>query len=187
MPLDSSIRGALLWTARESIRRRLAGDAALPAPELTAAELDEPRASFVTLKLDGILRGCIGVLEAQRPLRLDVAHNARAAAFHDPRFPPLSSGELDPLHIEISVLSAPSPLPASSRDALLAALRPGRDGLILEEGRYRATFLPAVWESLSKPEDFLDQLLLKAGLPASHWSEGLRFARYTTESFAEGD
>lgn len=185
MPLEPAARDALLKLARESIRRQLAGDPSVPRPEVASAAFDEVRASFVTLKLDEALRGCIGVLEAVRPLSLDVAHNAHAAAFRDPRFPPLGRLELEPLHIEISVLSPPEPFPVLDRADLLASLRPGVDGLILAEGAQRATFLPAVWESLPRPEDFLTQLLLKAGLAPNHWSERLRFARYTTESFAE--
>jgi uncharacterized protein len=185
MTLEPKARNTLLKLARESIRRHLDGDPSLPRPEIDAPVLDELRASFVTLKLDDALRGCIGVLEPQRPLSLDVAHNARAAAFRDPRFPPLGRAEFDPLHIEISVLSPPEPFPVENRAGLVAGLRPGRDGLILVEGTRRATFLPAVWESLPRPDDFLGQLLLKAGLPPDHWSDRLRFARYTTESFAE--
>ena len=185
MPLEPATRDALLKLARESIRWHLDGDPSVPRPEVAAPVLDEVRASFVTLKLDGALRGCIGVLEAVRPLGLDVAHNARAAAFRDPRFPPLGRAEFEPLHIEISVLSPPEPFPAADRAELLARLRPGIDGLILAEGTRRATFLPAVWESLPRPEDFLSQLFLKAGLPSGHWSDRLCFARYTTESFVE--
>lgn len=186
MPLEAALRGTLLSLARESITRRLKGDGSLPQPNHPRPELEAPRATFVTLKLDGVLRGCIGMLEAQRPLWLDVVHNARAAAFRDPRFPPLGLAELDPLHIEISVLSPPEPLPAPDRASLLAALRPGQDGLTLEEGARRATYLPAVWASLPEPQDFLAQLLLKAGLPRDHWSGQLRFFRYSTESFEEG-
>lgn len=185
MPLEPAARTALLKLARESIRRHLAGDPSVPRPEIAVPAFDEVLASFVTLKLDDALRGCIGVLEAVRPLGIDVSHNARAAAFRDPRFPPLGHLEFEPLHIEISVLSPPESFPAASRAVLLATLRPGVDGLILAEGARRATFLPAVWESLPRPEDFLAQLLLKAGLPPGHWSNRLNFARYTTESFAE--
>jgi uncharacterized protein len=148
--------------------------------------LDELRASFVTLMRNHGLRGCIGSLEARRGLLEDVIHNAAAAAFRDPRFPPLRSAELPELEIEISVLSPSAPLPVDDRADLLRRLEPGRHGLILQEGARRATFLPAVWESLPSPEDFLSQLLLKAGLSRDHWSDRLRFFVYTTESFAEG-
>lgn len=185
MPLEAAVRGTLLGLARESITRRLKGDGSLPQPERPRPEFEAVRATFVTLTLGGALRGCIGMLEAQRPLWLDVVHNARAAAFRDPRFPPLGLAELDPLHIEISVLSPSEPLPAPDRASLLAALRPGLDGLIVEEGARRATYLPAVWGSLPEPKDFLSQLLLKAGLPRDHWSARLRFFRYGTESFSE--
>jgi hypothetical protein len=185
MPLDVSVRGALLRAARESIGRHFTGDSAVPEAGVDDPVLSEPRATFVTLKLDHRLRGCIGVLEPARPLLLDVVHNARAAAFRDPRFPPLGRAELGPLRIEISVLSPSEPLTAADRGALLRALLPGRDGLILREGRHHATFLPAVWESLPEPAVFLAELLAKAGLAPDHWSDRLRFWRYTTESFGE--
>ena len=184
MPLEAPQRTTLLRLARDAIASGLAGHG-LALPDDAAPVLREKRASFVTLKLDDALRGFIGTLEAVRPLLEDVAQNARAAAFHDPRFRPLSPAELQPLHIEISVLSPPQPLPAADRDALLTALRPGLDGLILQEGRRRATFLPAVWETLPQPEAFLEQLLRKAGLAPAHWSDEMRFFRYSTESFAE--
>ena len=185
MPLDPVARTALLRVARESIRHGFTGDGTVPEAGVDDPVLREPRATFVTLKLDQRLRGCIGVLEPARPLLLDVVHHARAAAFRDPRFPPLDRAELEPLHIEISVLAPAEPLQAADRGALLRALVPGRDGLILREGRHHATFLPAVWESLPEPSLFLAELLRKAGLAPDHWSDALRFSRYTTESFAE--
>jgi AmmeMemoRadiSam system protein A len=141
----------------------------------------DPRASFVTLHRAGELRGCTGTLEARDPLVVGVAHNAWRSAFADPRFPPLGRHELDALEISVSLLSAPEPLPARSRQELLATLRPGRDGLVLREGARCATFLPAVWETLPEPADFLDALARKAGLAAGHWSATLRFERYGTE------
>ena len=185
MPLEEATRRLLLGAARDSIRLGLEGGAS--APDLSAADpaLRELRATFVTLKRRGALRGCIGVLEALRPLLQDVTHNARAAAFRDPRFKPVETPELPELAIEISVLSPPESFKAETREVLLRALVPGRDGLILQEGMRRATFLPAVWETLPKPDDFLDQLLHKAGLKPGHWSTDLRFFRYGTESFGE--
>ena len=145
--------------------------------------LREPGASFVTLNRQGQLRGCIGSLEAHRPLVEDVAHNAHAAAFSDPRFPPLRAKELADLEIHISVLSPATPLQFDSEAELVRQLRPGVDGLILEDGYHRGTFLPSVWESLPAPADFLRQLKLKAGLPADYWSDSLRVSRYQTEMF----
>jgi len=146
--------------------------------------LREPRATFVTLQIKGQLRGCIGSLEPHRPLVADVAHNAYAAAFLDPRFSPLTSQERGLLDIHISILSLPTPMTFLSESDLLMQIRPGVDGLILEEQGRRGTFLPSVWESLPNPRDFLAHLKLKAGLPPNHWSQTVRVARYTTESFS---
>ena len=146
-------------------------------------ELREPRASFVTLKKNQSLRGCIGSLEAHRCLVEDIAFNAFAAAFRDPRFQELGSEELDFLDIGISVLAPSEALTFDSQQTLLEMLRPGQDGLILQDRNARGTFLPAVWESLPQPEEFLKQLKIKAGLTADYWSEKLEVWRYTTESF----
>ena len=121
-------------------------------------KLRDPGACFVTLKTGGTLRGCIGSPEAWRPLGQDLAANAYASAYRDPRFPPLDASELDELEMEISLLTAPEPVDCGSEEELLALLRPGEDGLILEDGPLRALFLPAVWESLPEPADFLLQL-----------------------------
>lgn len=145
--------------------------------------LREFGASFVTLKIRGELRGCIGSLEAHRPLVEDVARNAYAAAFSDPRFPPVSEQELGGLEFHISVLTPALPMHFSSEADLISQLRPGIDGLVLEDGRYRGTFLPAVWESLPDATQFLQHLKLKAGLPADYWSNTLKVSRYTSESF----
>lgn len=148
------------------------------------ASLASERASFVTLNSTGErLRGCIGSLEAYRPLAEDVSQNAWAAAFRDPRFPPLQEEELDGLDIHVSVLSESQPLVFQSEQDLLGLVRPGVDGLILQEQSARGTFLPSVWESLPEPAQFLAHLKLKAGLPADYWSESVRMWRYTTQSF----
>ncbi len=186
-PLSAAQRRVLLDVARRSIVHGLQHQRPLP---VNAGDheprLREPGASFVTLQMDHTLRGCIGSLEARRPLVCDVAYNAFAAAFQDPRFPPLSAGELPQLHIQISVLGRPEPLVFSSEAELVQQLRPGVDGLILEEGeRYRGTFLPSVWSSLPDPRRFLAQLKLKAGLPPDYWSDTVRVWRYTTESFGQ--
>jgi len=173
--------------ARRSIAHGLEQRTPLPVdPAAYDERLRAPGASFVTLHLGDELRGCIGSLEARRPLVSDVACNAYAAAFQDPRFPPLSRDELPALRIHISVLSEATPLHFISENDLLRQLRPGVDGLILEEGEsHRSTFLPSVWSSLPDPRQFLQQLKLKAGLPPDYWSDSLRVLRYTTESFGE--
>jgi AmmeMemoRadiSam system protein A len=145
--------------------------------------LQQPGACFVTLKIAGQLRGCIGSLEAHQPLVNDVAYNAFAAAFSDPRFPPVSSNELENLEFHISVLTPAVAMTFTSEQDLLKQIRPGIDGLVLEENQYRGTFLPAVWESLPEAESFFRHLKQKAGLPQDYWSERLKVSRYTTESF----
>lgn len=145
--------------------------------------LRTPRDSFITLNKHGRLRGCIGSIEAGRPLVADVVQNAFAAAFKDPRFPPLEPGEMFELELRISVLSHPEPMQFESEKDLLQQLRPGVDGLILNDGPRRGTFLPSVWENLPEPRAFLEQLKLKAGLPKDYWSKTVRVERYTAESW----
>ncbi|MFP4246236.1 MAG: AmmeMemoRadiSam system protein A [Halochromatium sp.] len=179
-------RARLLAIARDSIAHGLARGAPLAIdPEPEAPALRARRASFVTLERDGQLRGCIGHLEAVTDLACDVAENAYAAAFCDPRFPPLSAEELQRVRIAISVLTPPQPLAFASEAELLAMLEPGIDGLILSEGQRRGTFLPSVWSQLPSPEAFLRHLKQKAGLAPTHWSERIQVARYRTESFSE--
>ena len=150
-------------------------------PSLYSAALQEEGATFVTLKLRGRLRGCVGSYLARRPLVADVAMNAFASAFRDTRFAPLSPPEKGELELHISLLSPLEPLDVRDRDHLLGVLRPGVDGLLLEDPPRRSTFLPQVWEALPVPKDFLEELLLKAGLPRNHWSSTLYFHRYTVE------
>lgn len=182
--LDPGQRRDLLQIAVKAIEAGLGGtrpqatDRAALAPELATW-----RASFVTLERGGALRGCIGSLTASGPLADDVARNAWNAAFADPRFDPLQRPEMKGLEIHVSALTPPVPFPVRDQDDLLARLRPGIDGLILSDGRARATFLPAVWEDLPTPRAFVDALRRKAGLPPDHWSANLAFERYATESF----
>lgn len=177
-------RRMLLAVAAQSIEHGLNQGAPLePDPRDYPAALQAERATFVTLQIEGELRGCIGVLEAIRPLVVDVARNAYAAAFEDPRFPPLTRAELPRLDIHISVLSPSEPMHFRSESDLLEQIRPGIDGLILEDRGRRGTFLPSVWEQLPEPADFFEHLRHKAGLPSRYWSETLRVSRYTTESF----
>jgi hypothetical protein len=182
--LGPAERRALLDLARASIRHGLAEHRPLAIEPLDyPAALREPRAVFVTLNREGQLRGCIGHLQACQALAQDVAENAYAAAFRDPRFPPLAADELADLEVHISVLSPPEPLAVASQAELLERIRPGVDGLILEDDGHRGTFLPAVWESLPRPADFLRHLKVKAGLPPDYWSDALRVSRYTAEAF----
>lgn len=149
--------------------------------------LQEPGASFVTLKENGRLRGCIGSLEAYRPLAQDINDNAFNAAFRDPRFPPVGPDEVDRLAIHISVLTPAQPMQFVDEADLLAQIRPGVDGLILEDRGRRGTFLPSVWEELRDPVEFLRHLKLKAGLPPDGWSDSLRVWRYHTEEFSAAE
>jgi len=178
-------QAALLQVALASIQSGLdTGSPLQVQPDAYPPALSAMRASFVTLKRNGDLRGCIGSLTPVTSLVEDVAHNAFAAAFRDPRFLALTAAELQGLEIAISVLGPSEPIDFSSEQDLLGKLRPGIDGLVLQDGRHRGTFLPAVWESLPKPVDFLDHLKQKAGLPADYWSDTLEVQRYTTVSFA---
>jgi hypothetical protein len=177
-------RHQLLALARASIDHGLAhGEPLSPDLATLPARLRAARATFVTLHLDDALRGCIGALEARRPLAEDVAQNAFAAAFRDPRFSPVTAAEAARLALQISVLSPAEPLTFASEVELLAQLRPGVDGLILADRGRCGTFLPSVWAQLPEAHEFLAHLKRKAGLPADHWSSTLTVARYTTESF----
>lgn len=174
-------RGAvLLAIAREVIAKGPDARAALPLEE---GWLREPAASFVTLREAGELRGCIGSVDANRSLGDDVAHNAHAAAYRDPRFPPVTAAEIPGLDIEVSVLTPRVPFAVASVDDALARLRPGVDGVFLEYLDFRATFLPQVWENLPDPRDFLDELRRKARLPAGFWHPDLRLSRYGVEKY----
>ncbi|HIJ37296.1 MAG TPA: AmmeMemoRadiSam system protein B [Rhodospirillaceae bacterium] len=160
---------SLIALARQAIEDRLAGVARPVLPDAQSFG-----AAFVTLHRQGQLRGCIGSVTAWRPLRVDVADNALKAAFEDPRFPPVTAAELSDLEISVSVLTPPEPLTFTDEADLLRKLRPRIDGLIIEEGARRALFLPAVWEQLPNPEDFLGHLKQKAGMPARPLSANCR-------------
>lgn len=184
--IDARAREWLLGVARRSIRHGLETGAAFSVDTRRIdGSLARASAVFVTLMRDGQLRGCVGSLEASAPLAQAVATAAFNAAFRDRRFPELRSDEFDALAIEVSVLSPMESVAAASRDDLLAMLEPGLDGLLLEDRGCRATFLPKVWEKMTSPHEFVEQLLLKAGLPPDHWSDSLRVSRYRTLSFAE--
>lgn len=182
--LEDSDKRQLLELAAASIKYGLEYRQALPIEiESFSPALQAIKASFVTLQINTQLRGCIGTLQAYRPLVVDVADNAFAAAFQDPRFDPLQESEYPHLHYHISVLNPASPMHFTSEADLISQLRPGIDGLILEDQGRRGTFLPSVWASLPRPSDFVQHLKTKAGLKPSHWSPSLSIQRYTVEDF----
>lgn len=182
--LPETLRETLRGTAREAIAHGVR--TGIP-PEIDVAACPRPlqahRATFVTVTLDGRLRGCIGSIEPQMPLVADVAVNACKACFSDPRFPPVTAEEARRLEIGISILSTPRPISFGGEAELIAALRPGVDGLILSEGGRRGLFLPQVWETLPEAPRFLAHLKQKAGFGPGYWSEGIEALRFATESF----
>lgn len=172
----------LLTLARNAIAAKFGLS---PAEAGDKPELHRPGATFVTLTRDGQLRGCIGSLEARRPLRMDVQENACAAAFRDPRFAPLDPAEFATTRVEVSLLTAPQPMSFTGEADALAQLRPGIDGVILSAGRHRATFLPQVWEQLPTPAVFMAHLKQKAGLPPDYWGADIRVERYQVQKWKE--
>lgn len=184
MSIDPGGQRTLLEVAREAIAHGAAhARAPVLAPEHYPEALRATACSFVTLHLGGALRGCIGSLHAHQPLVSDVASHAFGAAFSDARFIPVGRHEVAALHIHISILSALQPVAFETESQLLAALEPGTHGLLIALGQQRATFLPAVWSSISEPRDFLAALKNKAGMPAA--GEGYSAWRYTTQDFEE--
>ncbi len=169
-------------------RNAIAEDLGVPRQACAEAPwLESPGACFVTLTQNGELRGCIGSLEASRSLRADVQANARAAAFRDPRFQPLTLEDYPSVRIEVSVLSPAAPLHVDSEPQARAQLRPGIDGVVLEYRRQRSTFLPQVWEQLKEPRAFMDALKQKAGLNADFWHADIKLSRYSVEKWREGE
>jgi len=182
---DESERGTtLLAHARASVAQALGVAHATPAD---AAFLNEPGATFVTVRVNNRLRGCVGSLAPRRALGEDVCANARAAAFDDPRFAPVEAREYGALAVEVSVLSPSTPIVAANEDDLLAQLRPGLDGITLEYGARRATLLPQVWDHVSEPREFLTALKHKAGLDPGFWSPDVKVSRYTVDKYVEHD
>ena len=181
---EPELGSTLLVIARSAIADGLG----LPGGrEASHPALARPGATFVTLKRNGELRGCIGSLEPARPLAVDVRENAVAAAFRDPRFAPLGAAEFRSTSVEVSLLSSSESIEFASEEELLANLRPGIDGLILQCGRRRATFLPQVWEVLAEPRQFVAALKEKAGLPEGFWSREVNVSRYVVTKWAETD
>ena len=182
--MSDDLGPVLLARARRAIAGRLGRQ-----PPVTADHpaLAQPGAVFVTLTQGGSLRGCIGSLQAWQPLAADLDANALAAAFHDPRFPPLDAAELPRTRIEVSLLTTPEPLAFRDQEDAIRQLRPGVDGVILEFQGHRGTFLPQVWESLTEPHLFFSHLKRKAGLPAEFWSPEVRIHRYQVRKWKEAD
>jgi AmmeMemoRadiSam system protein A len=172
----------LLTLARNAIavRMGLAQSVTVNAPELL-----KNSATFVTLTQNRQLRGCIGSLQAYRPLIEDIRENACNAAFRDPRFKPLSADELPITLVEVSLLTPAETMQFSSEADALAQLRPNIDGIIFSAGNRRSTFLPQVWEQLPKPADFMAHLKQKAGLPANYWGSDVKLERYTVNKWKE--
>ncbi len=178
----------LLQLARASIAQALGMD--YPSQDAAATDeqwLQDKAACFVTLKKQGELRGCIGTLEAYRCLRDDVEANAKAAAFKDPRFPPLTAAEFNDIEIEISLLSPMQTIKFSNEQEALALIQPGVDGIVFEYGVYRSTFLPQVWQQLPGSSEFMAHLKQKAGLPAGFWDDDVKLYRYHVSKWQESD
>jgi AmmeMemoRadiSam system protein A len=189
MALEKKEREYLLKLARDAVKAHLANGRKLDvAPkDVPSKRLVENGACFVTLYLGKQLRGCIGTLEAHRPLVMDVIENALSSAFEDPRFRPLRQDELAKVTFSISVLSEPKPFPVKDAADLLKKLVPEKHGMIIQKGYARATFLPVVWEQLPKKEEFLAHLCMKAGLGKDAWrdTKGMEFFVYEAEEFSE--
>jgi uncharacterized protein len=176
----------LLKVARLTIGKNLGGKEKIPASE--DAALQRESGTFVTLKLAGQLRGCIGNLEPAGSIYDGIRRNAINAAFHDYRFSPLTSEEFEQVHIDISILSPTFPLSYRDGQDLVRQLRPGIDGIILRHGTAAATFLPQVWDQLPQPEQFLGHLCRKAGLPEKIWRDSHpEIHVYQVQCFAEED
>lgn len=179
-PLTGEDRTRLLDIARHTVAEGVRTGRRPPPPSAAGVSprLRAPGASFVTLERDGRLLGCIGTLEAHRPLAVDVAANAYAAAFEDPRLPPVTAADLPHMDVKISVLGPLEPVPAATPGELLEAVEPHRHGLVIAAGAHRGTFLPAVWKQIPDPGAFLAHLLAKAGLPPDRWPRDARAWRY---------
>lgn len=179
----TDLGSSLLALARNTLAAHFGLHADEMAPDVP--ELHRPGATFVTLTQDGQLRGCIGSLQAWRPLGLDVQENALAAALRDPRFEALRAEELPHTRIEVSRLTPAEPLQFADEADALRQLRPAIDGVILTAGNRRATFLPQVWEQLPEAAEFMAHLKRKAGLPVDYWGSDVRLERYQVEKWKE--
>lgn len=173
--------------ARASVEEAL-HSGSLPPPSTAPRPGSGPlSATFVTIKKDGVLRGCMGTTVAHRPLLDDVRSQALAAAFRDPRFSPVEPDELRRLTFEVSVLGEASPISASSWEEACRAVKKGEDGVIVRTAVGGALFLPQVWENVGRPEDFLDQLWKKAGLPHRYFESDVKLSVFSVEKFSESE
>ena len=185
--ITDNARSSLTKLARQVLGSALENNGNMPKLEIggVTPELAAHRATFVTLNLDGKLRGCIGSMAPHRSLVEDVATNAYKAGFGDPRFPKLTKAEAARVEVHVSILSTPRVIKVSNDQELCRSLAPDQDGLIFHDGNHRSLFLPSVWESLPKPEAFIGNLKRKAGLAPDHWSANTRWFRFSTESFGD--
>lgn len=181
---DDDMRRRLIELAEESIRYGVAHGR---KPHVDLSSLGDwaavPRATFVTVYLDGRLNGCIGMLAARRAVVEDIVSNAYGAAFEDPRFRPITEDDLPDVSVHIAILGELSPIDVHSDAELIEEMRPGIDGVVLDDGRRRGTFLPAVWEKLPDRVAFLNHLKLKAGMAPGEWPSGLAVYRFEVEEF----
>jgi uncharacterized protein len=185
-PLTAADREALLRIAESAIARALStGTRRLPDVDDLSPRLRQPGATFVTLRRDSMLLGCIGTLEPYQPVGIDVAEHALAAAFDDPRVPPIEADDYTAMTVEVSVLGALHELRVSNHRQLAESLRTGKDGLLVVAPGHRATFLPSVWESVSDVDEFLAMLWRKAGLWPREWPTGIRVFMYEVDEFAD--
>jgi len=174
----------------ELARNTIANDLALEEPKFKNEDFkdkifQEKRGVFVTLEMYGNLRGCIGNIEPVYPLYEAVRRNAHEAAFDDPRFDPVVEEELESLDIEISVLTDPRPLKYTTPEDLIKKLQPGKEGVILGKGFFKATYLPQVWDEIKEPEFFLSSLAMKAGLEPDVWkNQKVDISVYDVEKFS---
>lgn len=184
--LNDAEKSALLTLARSAIAAQLDPGETVNRPDPPTPTLSEKRGCFVTLHLNGALRGCIGSIEPVKPLVEGIEENALNAAFRDPRFPPLKPSELPEVHIEISVLTRPEPLAFSDPEDLKAKLKPGIHGVILSKGWRQSTFLPQVWEQLPSTDIFLGHLCQKAGMGPTCWrDDDIVVKTYEAKYFSE--
>ena len=188
--MNKELQKYLLELARNAIAAELElTKEKIERPKISETELlNEKRGVFVTLEIDGSLRGCIGNIMPVYPLENAVKQNAVHAAFEDPRFQPLDFEEFKDVEIEISVLSVPKKLEYKNAEDLLKRLEPLRDGVVIKKGYYDATYLPQVWTDLADKKQFLSSLCMKAGLPQDEWQKGeLEVLTYRAEVFKEAD
>ena len=188
MILSNSDKELLISLAWQSLQHAVLHGSVMPLPRRKLPKpLRQNCATFVTLHYQGELRGCIGVIDPVRPLAEDVIFNAYAAAYRDPRFNPLSAREMPGISLSISVLTLREYLSFDSQTSLLELIRPGVDGLVLEDQCHCGAFLPVMWEQLPEPTQFLFHLKRKAGLPPDYWSPTLRVSRFRAEYYLESE